>query len=145
MPVKLSPGFPIDFKIDGNSNVFKAIVYAVDPKIDINTRTIVVRAMYPNTRNELRPGRFASISMLLSQISNTIAIPTEAIIPEMEGEKVYVYRSGKATAVDVTTGLRTEALIQIQKGLNFGDTLLTSGILQLREGLPVKLDTLIVN
>jgi membrane fusion protein (multidrug efflux system) len=142
---EVKPGFPIDFRIDGNSDVFNAKVYAVDPKIDITTRTIIVRALYPNTKNELRPGRFASISMLLSQINNTIAIPTEALIPEMEGEKVFVYRSGKASAVKVTTGLRTEALIQIQDGLSFGDTLLTSGILQLREGLPVKLDTLIVN
>jgi membrane fusion protein (multidrug efflux system) len=142
---EVRPGFPIEFRIDGNNNVFKALVYAVEPKIDINTRTIGVRAMYPNSREELKPGRFASISMRLSQIDNTIAIPTEAIIPEMEGEKVFLYKSGKATSVKVITGLRTESLIQIQDGLKFGDTLLTSGILQLREGLPVVLDTLVVN
>jgi membrane fusion protein (multidrug efflux system) len=142
---EVKPGFPIEFKIDGNNNVFKALVYAVDPKIDIDTRTIGVRALYPNTREELKPGRFASINMLLSQISNTIAIPTEALIPEMEGEKVFVYKSGRASAVAVTTGIRTEALIQIQEGLHFGDTLLTSGILQLREGLPIVLDTLVVS
>jgi membrane fusion protein (multidrug efflux system) len=142
---EVRPGFPIEFRIDGNNNVFKALVYAVEPKIDINTRTIGVRAMYPNSREELKPGRFASISMRLSQIDNTIAIPTEAIIPEMEGEKVFLYKSGKAASVKVITGLRTESLIQIQDGLKFGDTLLTSGTLQLREGLPVVLDTLVVN
>lgn len=142
---EVRPGFPIEFKIDGNENVFKASVYAIDPKIDINTRTIVVRALYPNTRNELRPGRFASITMQLSEIDNTIAIPTEAIIPEMDGEKVFLYKGGMASSVKVTTGLRTEALIQIKEGLSFGDTLLTSGTLQLREGLNVKLDTLVVN
>ncbi len=141
---EVRPGFPIEFTIDGNNNVFKASVYAVDPKINIDTRTIGVRALYPNTREELKPGRFASITMRLSKIDNTIAIPTEALIPEMEGEKVFVYRSGKASTVKVTTGLRTEALIQILEGLAFGDTLLTSGILQLREGLPVKLDTVVV-
>jgi membrane fusion protein (multidrug efflux system) len=83
--------------------------------------------------------------MRLSQIDNTIAIPTEAIIPEMDGEKVFLYKSGKAASVKVITGLRTESLIQIQDGLKFGDTLLTSGTLQLREGLPVVLDTLVVN
>jgi membrane fusion protein, multidrug efflux system len=142
---EVKPGFPIEFKIDGNNNVFKATVYAVDPKIDINTRTIGVRALYPNSREELKPGRFASISLRLSQLSNTIAIPTEAVIPEMDGEKVFIFKSGKATSVKVTTGLRTESRIQIQSGLKFGDTLLTSGILQLREGLPVVLDTLVMN
>lgn len=140
---EIRTGYPIEFKIDGSDNVFRASVYAVDPKVNINTRTIMVRAMYPNTREELKPGRFASISMRLAQIDNTVAIPTEAIIPEMEGEKVFVYRAGKAFPVMVTTGLRTEALIQIREGLNFGDTLLTSGILQLRQDLPVVLDTLI--
>ena len=95
---EVKPGFPIEFRIDGNNNVFKASVYAVEPKIDINTRTIGVRALYPNTNEELKPGRFASISMRLSQIDNTIAIPTEAIIPEMDGEKVFIYKSGKATS-----------------------------------------------
>lgn len=140
---EVKPGFPIEFKIDGNNEVYKASVYAVEPKIDINTRTIGVRALYANKYEELKPGRFASISMRLSQINNTIAIPTEAIIPEMEGEKVFVYRSGKAVSVKVSTGLRTESSIQIQEGLAFGDTLLTSGTLQLREGMPVVLDTLV--
>lgn len=140
---EIRAGYPIEFKVDGNDNVFRASVYAVDPKVNINTRTIMVRAMYPNAREELKPGRFASISMRLARIDNTVAIPTEAIIPEMEGEKVFIYRSGKAFPVMVTTGLRTAALIQIREGLSFGDTLLTSGILQLRQDLPVVLDTLI--
>ena len=56
-------------------------------------------------------------------------------------DKVYLCKGGRAHAVEVTTGLRTDAEIQILKGLNVGDTLITSGTLQLREGLPVKLDT----
>ncbi len=142
---QLKPGFPIEFKIEGKQEVFRASVYAIDPKIDINTRTVVVRALYPNRNEELKPGRFTSITLLLSRIDNAIAIPTEALIPEMEGEKVFVYRSGKAEPVRVSIGLRTEAQIQIVEGLKFGDTLLTSGILQLRVGMPVVLDTLIVN
>ncbi len=50
---------------------------------------------------------------------------------------------GKHQSVKVNTGLRTESLIQIVDGLKFGDTLLTTGILQLRQNLPVVLDTLI--
>jgi membrane fusion protein (multidrug efflux system) len=142
---ELKPGYPIEFHIEGDTQVFKAAVYAVDPKVDVNTRTILVRALYANSKEELKPGRFASISLRLAQINNTIAIPTEAIIPEMDGEKVFLFKGGKALSVKVTTGLRTEALIQIRDGLEFGDTLLTSGVLQLRQDLPVVLDTLISN
>lgn len=138
-------GYPVTFKIDGSSENYKAVVYAVDPKVDITTRTIIIRAIYPNTKEELKSGRFTTITLLLSQIDNAIAIPTEALIPEMEGEIVYVFKSGKASRIKVTTGLRTESEIQILSGLNFGDTLITTGILQLRQSLPVVLDTVINN
>ncbi len=139
------PGFPVRFIVDGFSNPFDAKVYAIDPKVDINTRTIVVRALYPNTNEELRPGRFTSVEAQLSQIENAVAIPTEALIPEMDGEKVYILKNGKAQERKVKIGLRTESRIQIVDGLQFGDTLLTSAILQLRESLPVQLDTLVTN
>lgn len=138
-------GFPITFKIDGNDNVYSAAVYAVDPKIEIETRTIVLRALYPNKNEELKSGRYAGITLELSRIENAVSIPTEAIIPEMNGEKVFIVKKGKARSVPVTTGLRTESSIQITKGLDFGDTLLITGIMQLRENMPIVLDTLIVN
>lgn len=136
-------GFPVMFTVDEKN--YNAKVYAIDPKIDPGTRTIVIRAMYPNSREELKSGRYADVTLRLSQIENAIAIPSESLIPEMEGEMVYVYRNGKAEGTKVQTGLRTESLIQITDGLKFGDTLIVTGILQLRESLPVVLDSLIVN
>ena len=136
-------GYPITFSI--NDKIYNASVYAVDPKIDIVTRTIVLRALYPNKNEELKSGEYAGITLELSKIDNAIAIPTEALIPEMEGEKVFIYKNGKAQSVKVTIGLRTESKIQIVDGLKFGDTLLTTGILQLRQNLPIALDSVIVN
>jgi membrane fusion protein, multidrug efflux system len=138
-------GYPITFSIDGSDKIFNASIYAIDPKIDIDLRTIVLRALYPNKGEELKSGRYASITLELSRIDNAIAIPTEALIPEMEGEKVFIYKNGKAQSVKVTTGLRTESKIQITDGLKIGDTLITSGILQLRQNLPILLDTVILN
>jgi membrane fusion protein (multidrug efflux system) len=138
-------GYPITFTIDGTDKIFDASVYAIDPKIYIETFTIGLRALYPNKNEELRSGIFASISLELSKRENAIAIPTESLIPEMEGEKVFIYKNGKAQTVKVNTGLRTESKIQITDGLNFGDTLITSGILQLRQNLPIVLDSLILN
>lgn len=142
---EVQPGFPITFVVDGFPEPFSAEVYAIDPKVDVNTRTIVVRALYPNTDEKLKPGRFASVRARLSEIENTVSIPTEALIAEMAGEKVFIFEDGKARERKVETGLRTESHIQIREGLNFGDTLLTTAILQLREDLPVQLDTLVTN
>ncbi len=138
-------GYPVTFIVDGISQNFEASVYAVDPKIDIETRTIVLRAIYPNRKEELKSGRYASITLVMSQIENAASIPTEALIPEMEGEKVFLLKSGKASARNVRIGLRTESRIQITDGLSFGDTVLITGILQLRHNLPVVLDTLMNN
>jgi membrane fusion protein, multidrug efflux system len=138
-------GYPIDFRIEGIDQVFNASVYAVDPKVDVDMRTVVLRALYPNRNEELKAGRYAEITLQMSHKNDAIAIPTEALIPEMEGEKVFVYSKGKAQSVKVITGLRTESKIQITQGLKFGDTLITSGIMQLRQNLPIVLDTVIVN
>jgi membrane fusion protein, multidrug efflux system len=142
---EIAPGFPITFQVDGFPNPFEAKVYAIDPMIDINMRTIIVRALYPNTHDELKPGRYVSITARLSEIENAVSIPSEALIAEMEGEKVFIYENGKAKEVKVSIGLRTESHVQIRSGLHFEDTLLTTAILQLREGLPVQLDTLVTN
>ncbi len=142
---EIAPGFPIIFQFPDSPEKFNANVYAVDPKVNIETRTITVRARYSNKNEELKPGRSVKVAALLSKIENTIAIPTEAVIAEMSGEKVFVLKNGKAEQRDVVIGLRTESQIQIREGLEFGDTLLTTAILQLRENLPVQLDTLFTN
>ncbi|MBN1953268.1 MAG: efflux RND transporter periplasmic adaptor subunit [Bacteroidales bacterium] len=142
---KVSPGFPISFVIDGVQKTFQAKVYAVDPKVDQETRTIAVRALYPNRNEELKPGRFVSVGVLFSERDSAIAIPSEAVIPEMEGEKVYIYKNGITEEVKLTLGLRTESHVEVIKGLHFGDTLLTTAILQLRQNIPIRLDTLIRN
>ena len=109
---------------------------------DIETRTFAVRALFPNRQGkQLLPGRFADVKIRMHDIPDAIAIPTEALVPEMGVDKVFLYKGGKAHAAEVKTGLRTDSSIQIIDGLNVGDTLITSGTLQLREGLPVKLDT----
>lgn len=144
---EVSIGYPISFKIMGTESdkTYYAKVYAFDPRIVENTRTIALRALYDNKNEELKPGRYAGITLELSKIENTVSIPTEALIAEMEGEKVFVYKGGKAKSINVTTGLRTESKIQITSGLKFGDTLLTTGMMQLRQNLPVVLDTVILN
>lgn len=142
---EVTRGFTITFVLDGDPNTYQATVYAVAPEVDMATRTIVARALYPNRNEELKPGRFASVRARLSEIENAVSIPSEALIPEMEGEKVFIYKNGKAAEVKVTTGLRTESNIQIRSGLQFGDTLLITAILQLRQNIPVQLDTLITN
>jgi membrane fusion protein (multidrug efflux system) len=142
---QISVGFPVSFSIEGMRDTFIANIYAIEPKVDIETKVTVVRAKYANKNEELKPGRYAKIYGINSRFDNTVSVPTESIIAEMDGEKVFVYKKGKAEQRKVVLGLRTEAKVQVLDGLQFGDTLLTTAILQLRQNLSVQLDTLITN
>ena len=128
---QIKPGTRLTFTVEGYNETFHAEVYATESKIDPNTHYFSVRAHYPNTRGKIR----------MHDIPDAIAIPTQAVVPEMGVDKVFLYKGGKAHAVAIKTGLRTESRIQVVEGLAPGDTLIVSGTLQLREGLPVKLDT----
>lgn len=134
-------GTPISFNID-DLKEYNATVYAVDSKSDEATHTILVRALYPNKNGQLAPGSFANVTVVLSEVKGGIAVPSQAIIPEMGKQTVYVYRSGKAEPVTVKLGLRSETDVQITDGLSVGDTVIITGILQLRKGLPVTIDNL---
>ena len=136
---EVKKGTGLEFTVDGKLEAFKAQVYATEASLDAETHTLLVRALYPNEERELLSGQYAGIRLKQKEIEDAIAIPAEAIVPEMGKSKVFVYKSGKAEPVEVITGIRTDSEIQILSGLQFGDTILTSGTLQLRKGSPVKI------
>lgn len=137
----LMPGETISFTIQGSSDKHIARVYALEPKIDPTTRTIQVRALCSNTGN-LFPGAFAEIEIVLKDIPQALVIPTEALIPEIKGQRVFVAHNGIAKAVTVETGIRTERTLQIIEGLRIGDTVITTGLLQIRSGSPINVTVL---
>lgn len=139
---EIKRGTNLDFKVEGKLNSYPAQVYATESSLDMETHSLTIRAIYPNRNGELLAGRYADIKLKQKEIADAIAIPSEAIVPEMGKNKVFVYRSGVADPVDVVIGIRTEAEVQIVQGLAAGDTILTSGTLQLRKGMPVELQTI---
>jgi membrane fusion protein (multidrug efflux system) len=141
----VSEGTVITFSLETSDGVlreFRARVYAVESTIDMATRSLKVRATYPNENGAIQPGRYLSVEVAKQEIKNALAIPSEAIIPEMGKSIVYLYKSGKAQPVEVVTGLRTESHVQVQSGLSVGDTLITTGVMQLRTDMAVTIDNL---
>jgi len=134
---QVSTGKEITFTVDGTDEIFSGKVYAVEPKIDERTRTLTMKALCPNPKGTLLPGQFAKVNLILQSIDNAIMLPSESVVPELNGHKVFVVKDGKVNSVPVEIGIRTDRAIQITSGLNRMDTVLTSGILQVRPGLPV--------
>ena len=136
----IQPGMGLSFNIEGRLESMEARIYATESKVDQTTHTLPVRALYANTRGELLPGRFANIHLRTQEIDDALTVPTEAIVPEMGVDKVFLYKNGKAQPVEVTKGIRNAERVQVLTGLSVGDTVITSGIMQLRTGLAVSLD-----
>lgn len=136
----VGPGTEVIFRLDGANRDYQAKVIATEPVIDAQTRTFMLKASAPNPNGRILPGAFANVTVNLQEFDSSIMIPTEAVIPELGGKKVFVARDGTAQPVAVETGIRQEANIQVISGLSAGDTLITSGILQLRAGSPVDIN-----
>ena len=136
----LKKGANLTFKVDGHIKPFAAKVYAMESHVDPENHSFAIRALYPNSDGKLMPGRFASVELKTQEFDDAITIPSQAIVPEMGIDKVYLYKSGKAQPVTITKGIRNDARVQVLEGLQLGDTIITSGTLQLRTGLSVTLD-----
>jgi membrane fusion protein (multidrug efflux system) len=113
-------------------------VYAVDSKVDKVTRTVVVRGIFDNRKENLKSGMFVRLTLVTETASNVILVPTEAIVPEMDGKKVWLVSDGKAQSQSVTTGFRSNNNIEILSGLEIGDSVMITGLMQVREGIAVK-------
>lgn len=133
-------GSKLTFTTSGTSNQHTATVYAIEPGVDVVTRTLKMRAMAENREGKLIPGTFANVNLPLSAVDDAIMVPTEALIPIQNGKKIFISEGGLAKEVEVQTGARTEKMVRILSGLKPGDTILTSGVMILKNGTPVNVN-----
>ena len=127
----------ITFKVTGSNQSYSAKIYAIEPEVEIATRTLKVRALADNKDGKLLPGTFADVQLPLDIIKDAVVIPTEAIIPVQDGKKVFIANKGMAKEVMVETATRTDASILVLSGLKVGDTVLTSGVMSLKDEAPI--------
>ena len=130
-------GDNVVFTVQSRPERFEAKVYSMDSRINQTTRTLRVRALAPNPKGLLLPGSFATIDVTLNE-RVALTIPTYALIPELKGHKVFAMRNGKAESQPVEIGMRTDERVEIAQGLKDGDTVITSALLQLRDGMVVR-------
>lgn len=138
----IRPGTPV-LCTDDKGATFTATVYALDARVDEGMRSIRVRARYSNEGNRLVPGMFLETKVVTEARKDALVIPAEALIPVLNGEKVFTALNGKAVSHRVTSGYRTETTVEIRNGLQPGDTVITTGILMLKDSINVKVDKVI--
>ena len=136
----LKNGMPVSFTVTGLQDTFTASVKAIDPGAESSTRTLRARAVIPNPNRSLAPGQFARVSVPLQSSADAILVPAQAVIPTTREKKVALVRNGKVEMRTVVLGARTEDRVEIIQGLQAGDTILTTGLMQAKPGAEVKVN-----
>ncbi len=129
---QMNIGREVSFTVEGSDNTYKAKIIATESSVTQDTRTLTVRAVVQNKDASLVPGSFAKVMLRFEPDSNALMIPSQAIIPQARGKKVVIYQDSLAKFVDVTTGIRDSARVQVLTGLKAGDTVIITGILSVR-------------
>ena len=142
VPEKFLPairvGQTIRIKVDAFPDAsFEGKVYAIDPKLDVSGRSLLVRALVPNKDQRLRPGLFARVTVLLQLKEDALTVPEQAIVPQGDSQFVFKIVDGKVKLTKVVTGTRREGRVEIVDGLSVGDEVVTAGQLKIRDGSAV--------
>ncbi len=132
-------GDVVHFTTEGSNDIHEAKITVRDPEVDLESRSVHYLSICRNINNQLLPGAFARVELALKDKANTLFVPTESIVPVLNGKKVFVIKKGKAEEQMVKTGLRTEDYVQVISGLNPGDSVAVNGNFQLKPGASVKI------
>lgn len=133
-------GQPLQITLDAiPDKAWSGRIVAINPLIDANGRSIVVRAAVPNSEGRLRPGMFARVTLFTTEMKDSLMIPEESLFPV--GDDKYVYRvvDGRAERRKVGIGQRRDGKVEILAGLAAGDTVVTAGQIKLRDGTAVRI------
>lgn len=132
------PGRTVSFTVSGLPDTGRAVILASETRIQEQTRTLLVRARIEEKPTSAFPGSLTRVRVVLSDLPSALMVPSFTLVPDLQGDMIFVMKNGLADKRLIRTGIRTETHVQVLGGLAPGDTILTSALLQLRPGVPVK-------
>ncbi|QEM81182.1 efflux RND transporter periplasmic adaptor subunit [Halomonas binhaiensis] len=147
---QLRPGQPVELEVDAYpGRTFLGVISAVDPLVDA-ARMAQVQATLANEDGELHAGMYASIRVPRLDDAEVLSVPETAVTYTAYGETVFIVEPGQRQSLSVKrvaieTGERWQGYVAIDKGLDEGDRVVTSGQLKLSDGMvvePLEHDTL---
>jgi membrane fusion protein (multidrug efflux system) len=132
-------GQPIEVTVTAwPDRTFEGEVYAIDPRIDPQGRSIAIRATIDNKEGLLRPGLFAAVRLITARRDQALLVPEQAIFAQQGKPYVYKVVDGVARLTEVTLGARRVGQAEITSGLAAGDVVVTAGQLKLQDGAAVR-------
>jgi membrane fusion protein (multidrug efflux system) len=136
---RLAQGQGIEVRVAAYPNEgFRGTVYFVNPNVEVDTRTVLVKARLPNPDGRLRAGMFANLALILQVRERAVVIPESALLLEGEQASVFVVEDGAAQPRRVIPGLRLAGALEIREGLSPGEMVVIEGTQKLAPGSPVE-------
>ena len=133
-----TPGQPIGVRVDAfPGREFPGQVLAIDPMVDVRTRSVAVRGLIPNSDRLLRPGLFVTVELPVERREGAILVPEESVLSVGGDQFVYRVVDGRARIAKVALGRRRSGEVEVTDGLGAADTVVTAGHQKLRDGAPV--------
>ncbi|MBI5467788.1 MAG: efflux RND transporter periplasmic adaptor subunit [Deltaproteobacteria bacterium] len=135
---KLKNGQTVEVAVDAyRDKTFKGRLTRISPAVDVRTRTLEVEASVPNPSGLLKPGFFAKGLVLTSVEKGVPFVPSEAVYVFVGITKVFVIEDGVAREKLVNTGLREGATVEVVDGIKPGQTVATTNLSALYDGVLV--------
>jgi membrane fusion protein (multidrug efflux system) len=123
------------FKVAGRAETFTGKIVAVEGAVQQKSRSVLARGLIENPK-DLTPGTFADVELPL-KTDTALLVPSIAVTPGIDGQRVYRVRDGKAELVPIELGDRGAQRVQVLSGLRAGDKVIVSNLLRVRPGGPV--------
>lgn len=132
-------GMPVQAVVDAfPGETFGGRIYAIDPHLDVNGRSLRIRARLPNPELMLRPGLFARVTLRGETRGAVVMVPESAILARAGETFVYVVRDGHAFEQKVRLGRRLAGAVEVIEGLAAGESIVIAGQIRLKDGAAVE-------
>jgi multidrug efflux system membrane fusion protein len=145
----IAVGQEVDITVDAYpGRTFKGKITTIEPQISSDTRNVRVQATLDNPEHLLKPGMFATVSVVLPSNPAQVTLPETAVDYTLYGDSVFLVKEAKgddgktaltAERVPVTTGTRVHGRVAITKGVKAGDRVVAVGQLKLQSGAAVEI------
>jgi membrane fusion protein (multidrug efflux system) len=136
--VRLRAGQSIEFTVAAEpGRTFRARVDFIDPVVQQDSRTIVVKARAPNPDRVLKPGMFIEARLATSTRANATVVPEDAVQPLRTANVVWAVADGKASRRVVQLGARSQGVVEVLSGVQPGELVVVGGLERMAEGMPL--------
>jgi membrane fusion protein (multidrug efflux system) len=133
----------VSFRVSSSEELFEARIVSRESSLDPTSRSLTFLGEVLDKSDKLLQGLYAEVILQIDKSNSGFLVPSQAIIPQARDKKILVLKEGLAEFRSVRLGTRDSARVEILSGVEEGDTILTTGLMGIKPGTPVQVQTIL--